>query len=48
MRHQELHNSGAFDIVDLAEVWPASAAELEGTAEAVPDENRRPGINLLA
>ncbi len=33
MRHQELHNTEAFEIVDLAELWPDRAAELGIQAE---------------
>lgn len=52
MRHQELHNSEAFDIVDLAEVWPERAAELEGKAEArgapaVPDMPAAAGMMMV-
>lgn len=52
MRHQELHNSEAFDIVDLAEVWPERAAEIEGKApvkgaSAVPDMPAAAGVMMV-
>lgn len=52
MRHQELHNSEAFDIVDLAEVWPERAAEIEGKvpvkgASAVPDMPAAAGLMMV-
>ncbi|HET6942909.1 MAG TPA: hypothetical protein VFH89_12175 [Sphingomicrobium sp.] len=52
MRHQELHKSEAFDIVDLAEVWPERAAELEGKidvngAPAVPDLPGAAGVMIV-
>ena len=52
MRHQELHSVEAFDIVDLAEVWPERAAELEGEgavwgAPAVPDMPAAAGVMMV-
>ena len=52
MRHEELHNNEAFDIIDLAEVWPERAAELEGASEgkgasAVPDMPAAAGILIV-
>ena len=53
MRHQELHNVETFDIVDLAEIWPERAAELEGDgaargAPAVPDMPAAAGVMMVA
>jgi hypothetical protein len=53
MRHQELHNLEAFDIVDLAEVWPERAAEIEAHSErsgaaAVPDMPVAAGFMIVA
>lgn len=52
MRHQELHNTEAFDVVDLAERWPDRASELEGNAgvkgtPAVPDMPAAAGVMLV-
>jgi hypothetical protein len=51
MRHQELHNNEAFDIVDLAQVWPERAAELESNAErgakSVPDMPVAAGVMVV-
>jgi hypothetical protein len=53
MRHQELHNLDAFDIVDLAEVWPERAAEIEAHSQpkgaaAVPDMPVAAGLMVVA
>jgi hypothetical protein len=53
MRHEELHNNDAFDVVDLAEVWPERAAELEGPSDrkgapAVPDMPAAAGVMIVA
>ena len=52
MRHQELHNLEAFDIVDLAEVWPERAAEIEAHSErrgafAAPDMPAAAGVLMV-
>jgi hypothetical protein len=52
MRHQKLHDTEAFDIVDLAEVWPDRAAELQGKLErknaaAVPDLPAAAGMMMV-
>ena len=53
MRHQELHNTEAYDVVELAEIWPERAAELEGSrpvagAPAVPDLPAAAGAMMVA
>lgn len=47
MRHQEVHNTEAFDIVDLAARWPDRAAELGIRAE-VKGETAAPDIPAAA
>ena len=52
MRHHELHSSEAFDIVDLAEIWPERAAELGAKVEvrgapAVPDMPAAAGVMMV-
>ena len=51
MRHQELHNTEAYDVVELAELWPERAAELDGSrpvagAPAVPDLPAAAGVMM--
>jgi hypothetical protein len=53
MRHQEVHNTEAFDVVDLATRWPDRAAELGIPAEvkgetAAPDMPAAAGGMMVA